>query len=94
MIGAAANVGFLCVALLSLVLVRFIEGAGNLLRSVGLPDATVDSLVAGDGWRLLMIAGALPALLIFFIRIFVPESHKWETERARAPHRTGPRATY
>ncbi|HEX2477426.1 MAG TPA: MFS transporter [Lacipirellulaceae bacterium] len=83
LIGAAANVGFLCVALLSLVLVRFIEGAGNLLRRAGLPDATVDSLVAGDGWRLLMIAGALPALLIFFIRIFVPESHKWETERAK-----------
>lgn len=27
-----------------------------------------------------MIAGALPALLIFFIRLFVPESHKWEAE--------------
>jgi MFS family permease len=83
LIGAAANVGFLCVALLSLVLVRFIEGAGNLLRGAGLPDATVDSLVAGDGWRLLMIAGAIPALLVFFIRIFVPESQKWEAERAK-----------
>lgn len=28
-----------------------------------------------------MIAGALPALLIFFIRLFVPESHKWEAQR-------------
>jgi hypothetical protein len=28
-----------------------------------------------------MIAGALPAFLIFFIRLFVPESHKWEAER-------------
>jgi MFS transporter, SHS family, sialic acid transporter len=83
LIGAAANVGFLCVALLSLVLVSFIEAVGNLLRSAGMPDATVDSLVAGDGWRLLMIAGALPALLIFFIRIFVPESHRWEAERAK-----------
>ncbi|HEY3393707.1 MAG TPA: MFS transporter [Lacipirellulaceae bacterium] len=83
LIGAAANVGFLCVGLLSLVLVRFIEGVGDLLRGAGLPDATVDSLVAGDGWRLLMIAGALPALLVFFIRLFVPESHKWEAERAK-----------
>jgi hypothetical protein len=38
-------------------------------------------LVEGDGWRLLMMAGAFPALLIFFIRLFVPESHKWEAER-------------
>jgi MFS family permease len=81
LIGAAANVGFLCVGLLSLVLVRFIGGVGDLLRGAGLPDATVNSLVAGDGWRLLMIAGALPALLIFFIRLFVPESQKWEAER-------------
>ncbi len=30
-----------------------------------------------------MISGALPALLIFFIRLFVPESKKWEHEKAR-----------
>ena len=29
----------------------------------------------------MMIVGALPALLMFFIRLFVPESHKWEAER-------------
>jgi hypothetical protein len=28
-----------------------------------------------------MIVGALPALLVFFVRLFVPESHKWEAER-------------
>ena len=28
-----------------------------------------------------MISGAVPALLIFFIRLFVPESSKWEEER-------------
>ena len=30
-----------------------------------------------------MISGALPALLVFFIRLFVPESKKWEHEKAR-----------
>jgi MFS family permease len=80
-IGAAANVGFLVVGLLSLVLVRFLDRCGELLLSVGMSESTVATLLNGDGWRLLMIAGALPALLVFFIRIFVPESHKWESER-------------
>ncbi len=81
LIGAAANVGMLIVGLLSLVLVSFIEGAGEWMRGAGVPEDVVTSLLAGDGWRLLMIAGALPALLVFFIRLMVPESHKWEAER-------------
>lgn len=28
------------------------------------------------------MAGALPALLVFLIRLFVPESHKWEAQQA------------
>lgn len=83
LIGAAANVGILLVGLLSLVLVRFIQGFGELLLGLGMAENAVASLLRGDGWRLLMIAGALPALLIFFIRLFVPESHKWEAERDR-----------
>ncbi len=87
-IGAAANVGMLLVGLLSLVLVRFIEGAGDLLLRLGLPADRVETLLRGDGWRLLMIAGSLPALLVFFIRLFVPESHRWEEASAqgRASH--------
>jgi MFS family permease len=81
LIGAAANVGFLLVGLLSLVLVSFIEATGVWLVGVGLSQQSVDYLLNGDGWRLMMIAGALPALLVFFIRLFVPESHKWEAER-------------
>jgi SHS family sialic acid transporter-like MFS transporter len=83
LIGAAANVGFLLVGLLSLVLVSFIQGFGKVLQGVGVPEGRVASLLTGDGWRLLMIAGAVPALLIFFIRLFVPESQKWEAERDR-----------
>jgi SHS family sialic acid transporter-like MFS transporter len=87
-IGAAANVGFLLVALLSLVLVRFLAAAGDLLRGLGLPDGAVEKLLRGDGWRLLMIAGSLPALLVFFIRLFVPESRRWEeaSAKGRASH--------
>lgn len=31
-----------------------------------------------SNWRVMMLAGAAPALLTFFIRIFVPESEKWQ----------------
>lgn len=81
LIGAAANVGLLLVGLLSLVLVHLLESVGNALAVLGVPSELVEYLLKGDGWRLLMIAGSLPALLVFFIRIFVPESSKWETER-------------
>src|SRR5262249_27148971 len=71
-IGAAANAGYLLVGVISIML--------GTLRSefaaLGLPESWVQ-------WRLLMVCGALPALLTFFIRMFVPESHKWEKEKAR-----------
>ncbi len=34
-------------------------------------------------WRWLMISGSFPALLIFFIRLFVPESEKWQHEHGK-----------
>ena len=79
LIGAASNVGMLLVGLLSLVLVSFLQGFGDLLSSLGTPDTTVEYLLHNDGWRLMMITGALPAALVFFIRLFVPESKKWES---------------
>jgi MFS family permease len=88
LIGAASNVGFLLVGLLSFVLLNFIQGAGDLLRGLGVPEDFVAKLLRGEGWRLLMIAGALPALLIFFIRLCVPESRRWEaaSQRGQASH--------
>jgi MFS family permease len=38
-------------------------------------------------WRLFVLAGALPALLTFLIRMFVPESHKWEASQKQAASR-------
>jgi MFS family permease len=81
LIGAAANVGYLIVGLISLVLVSFIEGFGHLMLNLGISQSVVDKLVSGDGWRLMMIVGAVPALLMFFVMRIVPESHKWEAER-------------
>src|SRR3954471_727609 len=81
LIGAAANVGYLIVGVISLVLVSFITGFGNILRDIGMSQQTINTLVSGQGWRLMMIVGALPALLMFFIMRLVPESHKWEAER-------------
>ena len=82
-IGAAANVGFLLVAVLSIALVNFISGVGSFLSAVGMSDESISHLLDNSAWRFLMISGALPAVLIFFIRLFVPESKKWEHEHAR-----------
>src|SRR5881394_198063 len=37
------------------------------------------------GWRGLFIAGSLPALLVIYIRMHVPESPVWQRDRARRP---------
>jgi MFS family permease len=69
-IGAAANVGYLLVGVLGLGIIALRQW----LLSLGLSESWVE-------WRLLMVCGALPALLTFFIRQFVPESESWEQER-------------
>ncbi len=59
LIGAAANLGFMLIAVLVYLFPSFLgshEGS----------------------WRLVLIAGATPAVLTFIIRIFVPESEKWQ----------------
>jgi MFS family permease len=55
LIGAAANVGFVIVGVM-----------GVLIK------------VNQQNWKLFAILGAAPALLTFVIRLFVPESHKWQ----------------
>ena len=81
LIGAASNVGFLSIALVGLGLGRFIDLTQRLLLDVGLQKAWVDQLVAHSGWRLMMLIGAVPALLTFFIQLLVPESRRWEHEK-------------
>src|SRR5262245_53495110 len=81
LIGAASNVGYLIVGVISLVLLNVIEWFGGFMLRIGMSQSVVDRLVSGEGWRLMMIVGALPALIMFFIMRVVPESHKWEAER-------------
>jgi MFS transporter, SHS family, sialic acid transporter len=83
LIGAAANVGFLMVGLVSLVLQDMLSQVRGSLSGMGLPDAWVEALVANQGWRLMMVLGTTPALLTFFIRLFVPESERWKEEHSR-----------
>jgi MFS family permease len=83
LIGAAANAGYMLIAILGLSLGRIPGPVGNALTGLGLPAPWVEALVANSGWRLLMLLGATPAVLTFFIRIFVPESGRWEAEKAQ-----------
>ena len=82
-IGAAANIGYLLAAVLSMLLLEFTATTESVLLFLGLSKSTADYLLAHSAWRLLMISGALPAFLIMLIRLFVPESEKWEAERDR-----------
>jgi MFS transporter, SHS family, sialic acid transporter len=83
LIGAAANVGYLLVGLVGLVLIGLLSTIHSGLLTLGLSTDMADSLAGAkfNGWRIMMLLGTLPALLTFFIRMFVPESKKWEKER-------------
>src|SRR5207249_3357652 len=61
MIGAAGNLGYVLVAVLSMGLQRSGAHVGDALTSIGLADAWVQRLTANSAWRLLMVAGTLPA---------------------------------
>jgi Na+/melibiose symporter-like transporter len=66
---------------------QFIEGAADALRAAGLSEDWVIKLIGADqsGWRLLMFVGAAPALLTFFVRLFVPESRRWQHAAQSTP---------
>jgi SHS family sialic acid transporter-like MFS transporter len=88
LIGAAANVGFLLIAVISLGLSGILDSLTAAMQASPLPEAWVAALVKNDAWRLLLLIGTLPALLTFFIRLFVPESQRWlhEQEHGRTSH--------
>ncbi|MHB8969552.1 MAG: MFS transporter [Pirellulaceae bacterium] len=81
LIGAAANVGYLIVALIGLMLSQVLADLSGMLSSLGLSQETVAWLTSHQGWRIMMILGSAPALLTFLIRIFVPESERWQHEQ-------------
>ncbi len=84
LIGAAANVGYLLVGLVGLVIDALLKNEiPAWLTGIGLSSDIVTMLTAHKGWRLMMMLGTTPALLTFLIRLFVPESHKWEEEHSK-----------
>lgn len=65
------------------ILAGLIGAASNvgfvLISALG---ATIQ--VRESNWRWVVLAGAVPAALTFFIQLFVPESHKWKESQKRA----------
>lgn len=82
-IGAAANFGYMMIAGVGLALSVIISDIQHALLSIGASEDTANWLVHNSGWRILMLFGALPALLTLLIQFFVPESGKWEAERKK-----------
>src|SRR5438067_28466 len=60
-IGAVANVGSLMVGLVSLGLLAGMDRVRDVLEAIGLSNDGVTRLVSNQGWRLMMVVGALPA---------------------------------
>ncbi|MBI3467012.1 MAG: MFS transporter [Planctomycetes bacterium] len=83
LIGAAANVGYMMVGFVGLGLATILSRTQGWLMGWGMGDELAGKLVANEGWRLMMLLGTLPALLTFFIRLFVPESERWKREQGR-----------
>ncbi|MBA4190623.1 MAG: MFS transporter [Planctomycetaceae bacterium] len=87
-IGAFGNLGYTVCGGIKLGLNRFAEDVPLWLTSAGLPQDWAVKLTSHGDWRLLMLLGAVPALLTLLIRLFVPESEKWtkEKESGEASH--------
>lgn len=81
MIGAASNIGFLLTGLISWQLNASLEVVTSWIHAMGLSPENTEYLLHNRAWRFIAVSSALPALINFFILIFVPESHKWEEEK-------------
>ena len=80
-IGAAANFGYMVIAVAGLKLTDNIGAIGELLLTIGVSSQMTERLVGHSGWRILMLFGAFPAILTLLIQLFVPESHRWTEEK-------------
>jgi MFS family permease len=77
-IGAFGNFGYTVCGLIAYGLKQTTPGElQQPLCMVGLPADWAVSLTTHGNWRLLMLVGAIPAVLTLLIRLFVPESEKW-----------------
>ncbi|WP_294403585.1 MFS transporter [Prosthecobacter sp.] len=81
MIGAASNIGFLLTGLISWQLNASLEVVTGWIHAMGLSPENTEYLLHNRAWRFIAVSSALPAIINFFILVFVPESHKWEAEK-------------
>jgi len=81
-IGAFGNLGYLIVGAVALGLAQSGGQLGGWVESLGFSSYWASRLTANGNWRLLMLFGAVPALLTLLIRLFVPESDRWLKEKA------------
>jgi MFS family permease len=66
-----------------MVLLSFIAKTESAMLGIGFSQELTTRMLSNSAWRLLMISGALPALMIFLILLWVPESEKWKAEHKR-----------
>ena len=85
----AAGTQLLLIAVVGLGLGRFVEETRYFLVHAGATTGFVDHILKNGGWRFLMMIAAVPALLAFFIRVFVPESPRGG-QRDKGTTVTGP----
>lgn len=83
LIGAAANVGFFLTAVVTMGMARLIPHIDRWLFKMELPEVWRSALMEHSAWRLVLLIGAAPAALTFFIRLFVPESERWQREHSQ-----------
>ncbi len=83
LIGAAGNFGYMLVGFIGLGFAAVQQSLARGLDGLGLVPQTIQWLTAHQGWRIIMIIGTIPALLTFLIRLFVPESERWQEEKSR-----------
>ncbi len=84
LIGAFGNLGYLICACIAFGLSPNRTAPAEIqgwLTTSGMPTDWAAALTANNNWRLLMLVGALPALLTMVIRLFVPESEKWTHQK-------------
>jgi len=81
MIGAASNIGFLLTGLISWKLNASLDVVTGWIHALGLSPENTEYLLHNRAWRFIAVSSALPAIINFFILVFVPESHKWEEEK-------------
>jgi SHS family sialic acid transporter-like MFS transporter len=62
-------------------------GAAANLGSLLLSGVVYAFPITPQSWRWVMVLGATPAILTFLIRLFVPESERWQQAVAAAPSR-------